>query len=587
MAALGELRRRGAKAHHRPPARGPRPVLIALAALAAVAYLSKPSSTLDKRLEQYEKRQRQAELQAQQAYGQYNATGDVETCVEVAIMYFACDADALERLLANHAAYLKGGGLKLKYTLAVSQQSLACARLSKEAARLGARFDVEAESVMSIDAYSRILTAPAFWERRPCAFTLITQLDVTACPLASRTLRDYVGPFDYVGGITDRLKRRWKHVAPYHLNGGFSLRRVSAMRRCALLYNSTLNWPEDYVFVTCPGIKLAPPSIADGFALDNGNRKPSPTSPLALHKPFGMRSKGRSRLGAAAVKACGLQRRLSLWHSSRTDVEKAKDQKHLSRHPLFTHEKGPGELLRRWPDNTIEMVVSGFHDDLGWLHKVQNINIQTHVYWRPGASLVPTNNQHRLPVNRGDEAAAYFKYLSDFYETLPQYVIFAHGHEYAYHAPTSTYRSCLLNLPAVVDTMGGFASLNHDKHGKTVRKFSKLLMPQPQWSAELLERTLDALYLETAPPPLATPTELSFPASAQFVVSRANVRRRPRAFYERAYNLSIAATPAACRGRTCAGYLFENQYHYIFGRAWDFNDGAALDYARWKVRLEP
>ena len=40
-------------------------------------------------------------------------------------------------------------------------------------------------------------------------------------------------------------------------------------------------------------------------------------------------------------------------------------------------------------------------------------------------------------------------------------------------------------------------------------------------------------------------------------MSWANVRRRPRAFYERAYNLSIAATPAAMswRGTKAAAAL--------------------------------
>ena len=104
--------------------------------------------------------------------------------------------------------------------------------------------------------------------------------------------------------------------------------------------------------------------------------------------------------------------------------------------------------------------------------------------------------------------------------------------------------------------------------------------------ASFLARALAELYGTAEQPPVSTPTKLAFPASAQFAASRNAIRKRPRAFYARAYNLSTAATPETCRGRTCGGYFFEQQYHYIFGRAWDFDDGVRVDYARWKVRIE-
>ena len=101
------------------------------------------------------------------------------------------------------------------------------------------------------------------------------------------------------------------------------------------------------------------------------------------------------------------------------------------------------------------MVVSAYRDDLAWLRNVEAIGIRTHVYGRPGAEAPNANDQ--LPVNRGDEAAAYFRYLVDHYDDLPEYVMFVHGHEYAYHAPTSMATTCLLDIPAAVEAMGGFA----------------------------------------------------------------------------------------------------------------------------------
>ena len=283
----------------------------------------------------------------------------------------------------------------------------------------------------------------------------------------------------------------------------------------------------------------------------------------------------------------------SPFHRPRTDEEKAQERKKLARHPLFAFKRRT-ELWERWPDGTLTMVVSAYRDDLAWLRNVEAIGIRTHVYGRPGAEAPNAND--RLPVNRGDEAAAYFRYLVDHYDDLPEYVMFAHGHEYAYHAPTSMATTCRLDVPAAVEAMGGFASLNHDKRGRTVRKYADRRMPSYSslwtkqlgrgWSPAFLARALAELYGAAEPPPSATTAKLAFPASAQFAASRNAIRKRPRAFYEHAYNLSTAATPETCRGRTCGGYFFEQQYHYIFGRAWDFDDGVRVDYARWKVRIE-
>ncbi len=250
----------------------------------------------------------------------------------------------------------------------------------------------------------------------------------------------------------------------------------------------------------------------------------------------------------------------SPFHRPRTDEEKAQERKKLARHPLFAFKRRT-ELWERWPDGTLEMVVSAYRDDLAWLRNVEAIGIGTHVYGRPGAEAPNAND--RLPVNRGDEAAAYFRYLVDHYDDLPEYVMFVHGHEYAYHAPTSMATTCLLDIPAAVEAMGGFASLNHDRRGRTVRKYADRLMPAP-WSPAFLARALAELYGTAEQPPVSTPTKLAFPASAQFAASRNAIRKRPRAFYARAYNLSTAATPETCRGRTCGGYFFEQQYHYIF-----------------------
>ena len=314
---------------------------------------------------------------------------------------------------------------------------------------------------------------------------------------------------------------------------------------------------------------------ANGELRRRGNHK--------AHKPRARRLRAPLAALAAIAAIVYVAKRLATDDRPRTDEAKAQERKKLARHPLFAF-KERTELYKRWPDGTLALVVSAYRDDLNWLRNVEAIGIKTHVYGRPGAEA--PDAEHQLPVNRGDEAAAYFRYLADHYDALPEYVMFVHGHEYAYHAPTSMATTCRLDIPTQIEAMGGFASLNHDKRGRTVRKYADRLMPAP-WSPAFLARALAGLYGTAEQPPVSTPTKLAFPASAQFVVSKAAIQKRPRAFYARAYNLSTAATPETCRGRTCGGYFFEQQYHYIFGRAWDFDDGVRVDYARWKLRVEP
>jgi hypothetical protein len=44
-----------------------------------------------------------------------------------------------------------------------------------------------------------------------------------------------------------------------------------------------------------------------------------------------------------------------------------------------------------------------------------------------------SNNPLNVPVNKGNEASVYLKYIIDYYDNLSEYTFFIHDEEYAWH----------------------------------------------------------------------------------------------------------------------------------------------------------
>lgn len=262
----------------------------------------------------------------------------------------------------------------------------------------------------------------------------------------------------------------------------------------------------------------------------------------------------------------------------------------LFANPLFKFDTLP-ELEESWPPGKLSMVVSHWKEDVTWLKHVRNLNIRVHLYEKPKnqkeeEEFQKNPSEYKVPFNRGDESSVYFKYIQDNYNNLPEYIIFCHAHEFDYHHTTSMIITCLLDLPSICDAHEGFVSLNHDIFGNTCKTYRNRLMPD-EWDSESVRQVVNEVYGEDASkPPFSTSKMCSFPAFAQFVVNRAAVHARPLEFYQRAYKFSIEPTIAACRGRVCNGYFYEQQWHFIFGVCWNFDDQLTqINYRNWKRKL--
>jgi hypothetical protein len=76
---------------------------------------------------------------------------------------------------------------------------------------------------------------------------------------------------------------------------------------------------------------------------------------------------------------------------------------------------------------TINCVVSRYNKNTDWAYKLPNIT-KFYIYDKE----MP-ESEYNVPVNKGNEASVYLKYIIDHYDQLADYTFFTHDEEYAWH----------------------------------------------------------------------------------------------------------------------------------------------------------
>ena len=75
----------------------------------------------------------------------------------------------------------------------------------------------------------------------------------------------------------------------------------------------------------------------------------------------------------------------------------------------------------------INCVVSRYKKNTDWVYNLKNIE-KYYIYDKE----IP-ESEFNIPVNKGNEASAYLKYIIDNYENLADFTFFIHDEEYAWH----------------------------------------------------------------------------------------------------------------------------------------------------------
>lgn len=205
-----------------------------------------------------------------------------------------------------------------------------------------------------------------------------------------------------------------------------------------------------------------------------------------------------------------------------------------------------GELER------LELVVARYAEDLQWLRRVPR-RFEVRVY-NKGEAVDPMPRRRGLVItplaNQGREEQAYLHHIVEHYDTLADVTVFAQGKPFD-HVPD--FHKALHRIAFRQETITGF------------RWFGFIVDQDDAEGSQLFQRWSKNPRAE--PLPLRAfwtqlwgqlpPDTVTFYPSAHFAVTAELIRRQPRAFYEKARQIS-ADLPHA-------GHCFERTWDRVFG----------------------
>jgi len=192
----------------------------------------------------------------------------------------------------------------------------------------------------------------------------------------------------------------------------------------------------------------------------------------------------------------------------------------------------------------LELVVARYDEDLAWLKRVPR-DFRVTIYDKGDGS----SEGKQLP-NQGREAHTYLHHLTEHYDEIADLTVFVQGHPFD-HAPDlhKILKAYADGSDSVSDFHWlGFLADTDDARGR------RLFVP---WSKnpERHELQLEEFHRELFGSP--GPEAYRFFVGAQFAVTRAAVRRRPRAFYESAAELAVRFPLAPHCFERCWDRIFE------------------------------
>lgn len=200
----------------------------------------------------------------------------------------------------------------------------------------------------------------------------------------------------------------------------------------------------------------------------------------------------------------------------------------------------------KWTSETeLVVVVAHFKYDTRWLLKSP---YPVHLCGKVGdaPAALPRDPQCQTP-NEGQEASAYLSYIVTYWDSLPKFVAFVHGHETAIHQRHNIF-DMLVQDPQW--RTRGFTSLNRTFWNVHLPGEDRYERSKAVWG-RVFKKYLGEM-----------PGELSFDCCAQFVVSRERIRRLPRQAYEEFLRYSMEPGH-------CVGCVFEMLWPLIFGSYMD------------------
>lgn len=170
----------------------------------------------------------------------------------------------------------------------------------------------------------------------------------------------------------------------------------------------------------------------------------------------------------------------------------------------------------------INCVVSRYKKNTDWVYKLNNIK-KYYIYDKEE----PTN-EYNIPVNKGNEASVYLKYIIDNYDILEDYTFFIHDDEYAWHHSGS-----------IVEQLNNAIMSKKLYYNINDKCILGSIITNPCYN-EILDWYNN--YIEKYIPLCSLPNKdwtKGYRGSAQFLVHKSLIRKLPIEFYENLYNWII------------------------------------------------
>jgi hypothetical protein len=201
------------------------------------------------------------------------------------------------------------------------------------------------------------------------------------------------------------------------------------------------------------------------------------------------------------------------------------------------------------PDRAIHVskviVVSRWREDISWID-VYLGDIDHIVYTKEDTLAL-----HNILNNKAQEATCYLRYIIDYYEKLPEIVVFLHAHRHAWHQQDPD------------DVVKGLRTLQWGKY--EYMPLQTKHMTNTQFRKNDTNRQFAFNYLlwtevlhELGQPP----DTIVCPCCASFAIKRQAILRRSKSFYENIYNF-LQTTKEA---NSVTSRTMEFTWHIIFGQ---------------------
>lgn len=200
----------------------------------------------------------------------------------------------------------------------------------------------------------------------------------------------------------------------------------------------------------------------------------------------------------------------------------------------------------------MNIVVSRYNKKVDWVYRLKGEN-KIFIYDKE-----TPENPYNIPVNKGNEASVYLKYIIDNYDNLSTYTFFIHDDEYTWHH----YGSIVDKFDEAVRSNKMYYNINDNC------VLGSILTNE--WYSDILEwyklYVENYIHMDTLPNKDWTN---GYRGSAQFLVHKKIITNLPKQFYEDLYHWIISTDmPSSKSGRFLewTWHLFWDIYPNIIKR---------------------